>query len=537
MMLESLEEFNNKEKQQLAQYVTNTDKSIFALRNLPEVVKGALFSKYSRSKLGLRKLLLKEFIDSKENDFQGITGNKTNPENQEIAIKKAKDFYDRVLDGFGDDSIGELGGAHLAIENVSIVASKLIEDSRIGGSPLEKSTRYIFFDEKIGGEYRFLKEPVIMESKHKELYLKTCNLLFDTYKELIVPLNTYVKKIQPQEKGLSDIVYKNIIRARVCDALRGLLPASTLTNLGLFGNGRFFENLIQKFHISSLKELNAIGEISLKELEKVIPSFVRKASCEHRHFKSWSKFLHEQTRHIKSSTEKILKSKDIKFIEKSVDLIEYDQHAAQTIAATMLFEHSKIPLKELNTIMSTLDDNEIKTILASSYEFRTNRRHKPPRALEHVFFTFDLLGDFGMFRDLHRHRILTQERQLLSTNNGFYLPKDIIDAGLQNTFTNALNKAKEAYEIIASDFPVEAQYIVPIAYNIRWYFKINLRSLIWMLELRTIPQGHASYRTMAQKMAKLVMDKEPLLAPFFKFVDFNNYELGRLEQEKKSEKI
>ncbi len=412
----------------------------------------------------------------------------------------------------------------------------MIEDARIGGSPLEKSTRYIFFDEKVDGEYRFLKEPVIMQSKHKELYLETCNLLFDTYKQLITPLNAYVQEIQPQEEGISDVVYKNTKRARVCDALRGLLPAATLTNLGLFGNGRFFENLIQKFHISSLHELNAIGKISLQELEKVIPSFVRKASREHRHFKSWSEFLREQTLRIKSSAEKTLKTQNVKLTEDRVSIVEYDQEAAKKIVAAMLFEHSKLPLKDLNNIVSTLDDNELKTILASSYECRTNRRHKPPRALEHIFFTFDLLGDFGMFRDLHRHRILTQERQLLSTSNGFYLPKDIIDAGLEKPFKSALSKAKEAYDVIASDLPVEAQYIVPIAYNIRWYFKINLRSLIWLLELRTIPQGHVSYRKMAQEMAKQVMDREPLLAPFFKFVDFNDYELGRLEQEKKSEK-
>ena len=195
MLTDDYEEFTESQLKILKRYVTNASSHVFVLRNLPEVIKGALFSRYSRSNLGLRSLLLKEFITNHEEAafeiIVGKAGSEADEERQAHeqmdAIKKAQSFYDRILDGYGDDSIGELGGAHLAIENVSMIAAKLLEDSRIGGSPLEKSTRYIYFDQKVKGEYLFYREPVLMTSAYREKYLETCNMLFDTYSRLIPP--------------------------------------------------------------------------------------------------------------------------------------------------------------------------------------------------------------------------------------------------------------------------------------------------------------------------------------------------------------
>src|SRR5277367_2676672 len=190
-MMEGYEEFSESQIKILQRYVTNTSSNIFVLRNLPEVIKGALFSRYSRSSLGLRSLLLKEFILNEETAFSSIVGHESKDhleiEEQLVAIQKAQNFYDRILDGYGDDSIGELGGAHLAAENISMLAAKVIEDCRIGGSPLEKSTRYIYFDQKVDGRYLFYQEPILMTSAYRELFLETCNFLFDTYSKLIPP--------------------------------------------------------------------------------------------------------------------------------------------------------------------------------------------------------------------------------------------------------------------------------------------------------------------------------------------------------------
>ncbi|MDE3048014.1 MAG: hypothetical protein KGI83_06670, partial [Verrucomicrobiota bacterium] len=192
-------EFTEHQIKILEHYVTTTTGNVFVLRNLPEVIKGALFSRYSRSTLDLRHLLLKEFILNEDTAFASIVGKfEGDQANQMMAIQKAQNFYDRILDGYGDDSIGELGGAHLAVENISMLAAKAIEDCRIGGSPLEKSTRYVYFDQKVGGEYLFYREPVLMTSAYKDLYVEVCNHLFDTYSRLIPPLTALIEQGFPK---------------------------------------------------------------------------------------------------------------------------------------------------------------------------------------------------------------------------------------------------------------------------------------------------------------------------------------------------
>lgn len=532
-MFETCEQFSEEEKKKLSPFVTNCDQTIFVLRNLPEVIKGALFSRYSRSNLGLRELLLREFIQSETSSFQEITGITADSTVQEKAIRKAEEFYNRVLDGYGDDSIGELGGAHLALENVSMVASKLIEDARIGGSPLEKSTRYIFFDKKVNGDYRFFKDPKIMASAHKELYLKVCRHLFETYSELMAPVRQYVESVMPRQEGVSEQAYKASLQARVCDALRGLLPASTLTNIGLYGNGRFFEYLIQKLLVSDLLELNGIGRLAQEELSKVIPSFVRRGKEGHKHFEAWKEFYKMQRAFLARKAENL--SSPVSKPLGEVSLIHKDKEAVHKVLSALFFEFSAEDLNGLYGKVAEFPEEKKSEIFNTLAEMRGNRRHKPPRAFEQAEFVFDLTGDFGMFRDLHRHRILTQERQLLSTRLGYAVPPDIQGAGVEEAYHKAMKQAAEAYELLVKEFPCEAQYVVPMNYRIRWYFKINLRSLLWLCELRSAPQGHENYRRMAQLMARAVMEAFPHFAPLFKFVDFNAYTLGRLTQEVRKE--
>ncbi|NGX51060.1 MAG: hypothetical protein K1060chlam2_00917, partial [Chlamydiae bacterium] len=294
-MLNDYEEFNESQLKIISHYVTNTKSNIFCLRNLPEVIKGALFSRYSRSSLGLRALLLKEFILNDETAFASIAGARgeaecSELEDQSIAIKKAQNFYDRILDGYGDDSIGELGGGHLAVENVSMIAAKIIEDSRLGGSPLEKSTRYIYFDQKYEGEFLFYREPILMTSAYRDIYVDVCNHLFEVYGRLILPLTEYMEEKFPKEHEVSKVAYTAALRAKVLDCLRGLLPASALTNMGVYGNGRFFETLIQRLNCHNLSELQEIGRKSHQELSKVMPSFIRRAEVSHKHQKTFSEF-------------------------------------------------------------------------------------------------------------------------------------------------------------------------------------------------------------------------------------------------------
>ncbi len=533
------EDFTPQQLKILDRYVTSTSNNVFALRNLPEVIKGALFSRYSRSSLGLRSLLLKEFILNEETAFSSISGapigSKEGNEGQEvedqlIAIKKAQNFYDRILDGYGDDSIGELGGAHLAVENISMLAAKVIQDCRIGGSPLEKSTRYIYFDQKIDGEYLYYREPIIMTSAYRDVYIQTCNTLFETYSRLIPPLTEFMEKRFPRENEVSKVAYTAALRAKVLDCLRGLLPAGSLTNMGVYGNGRFFEALLQKLNSHNLAEMQDIGKKGFQELNKLIPSFVRRADLNHKHQIAFSQFLEQMDKEIKTAADRDTDSLN-RMETPGVRLIGYDSEGPIKIAAALLFSQSEASLQEIQEFCRKMPSDQLGALLDTACNARDNRRQKSPRALEHATFTFEILADFGNFRDLHRHRILTQERQLLTCNYGYIVPQEIKEASLEDDYCHAMEIAKTAFETIAEELPEEAQYVVPMAYNIHWYFHVNLRSLQWLTELRSSPAGHPMYRYIAQEMAKQVSEALPPLERFFKFVDFEGYELGRLGQE------
>jgi thymidylate synthase ThyX len=535
-MIEGYEEFTDSQLKILRRYVTNTSSNIFALRNLPEVIKGALFSRYSRSSLGLRSLLLKDFILNEETAFQSIAGDDKVKEGDEeleeqiVVIKRAQNFYDRILDGYGDDSIGELGGGHLAVENVSMIAAKIIEDSRIGGSPLEKSTRYIYFDQKIDGEYLFYREPILMASAFKEIYLKTCDSLFETYSSLTPPLTELMEKRFPKEHDVSKVAYTAALRAKVLDCLRGLLPASALTNMGMYGNGRFFETLIQKLNAHNLAEMQDIGKKSYQELSKILPSFIRRAEPSHKYQRSFAQFQEQM-----ASDRKALAQRHASSLHKVQNtgpvLINYDPESPQKIAAALLFEYSNSSLSALQQQCQRLSEEDLNRILDAASTFRENRRHKSPRALEQAMFTFEIVADFGIYRDLQRHRMLTQERQLLTCNLGYYTPAEIAGTEMEEPYRKAMDEAKKVYGMIACDLPEEAQYIVPMGYNIHWYFHVNLRALQWLCELRSASAGHPNYRFIAQEMAKQVSKAIPSFERFFKFVDYEGYEMGRLGQE------
>ena len=527
-----MEEFNESQIKMLEHYVTNTSSNIFALRNLPEVIKGALFSRYSRSNLGLRGLLLKEFISNDEETFfSSIVGDAA--EAQSEAIKKARSFYDRILDGYGDDSIGELGGAHIAIEKISMLAAKIIEDCRIGGSPLEKSTRYLYFDQKEQGEYQFYKEPILMASAYREDYLKTSNMLFETYSTLLPRVTEFFESVIPKSAETSQAAYCTSIRAKVLDCLRGLLPVGALTNMGLYGNGRFFDNLIRKLHCQNLAELQEIGKSSFEELSKIIPSFIKRADESHIYCKEYVEFKETMLAELNLITERHTNNVSKNVLDGVVNLIDFDEDAVSKVAAAILFSRCNCSLKSLMEYVGEMGEEDVANIIDAACNARENRRHKSPRSLENANFTFEIIADFGCYRDLHRHRILTQERQLLSCDYGYDIPDEIMGTPMEKEYCNALDEAKKIYDLVAKEFPEEAQYIVPMAYKIRWYFNINLRALQWLCELRSVPAGHSNYRRIAQNMAKAVCEKFPVFEPVFKFVDYNDYSLGRLSQEQK----
>lgn len=526
-----MEEFSEKEKMLLKPFVSNIDKDIFVLKNLPEVVKGALFSRYSRSTKSLRRVLLDDFIMGKEINFDELL--KILPKEggeSAVATKKAEEFYDRVLVGYGDDSVAELAGAHIALENISIVATKIIEDARIGLSPLEKSTRYVYFDQKVDGKWRYYREPTLMKSEFADVYVKSCEHSFETYAKLIAKVSAYVKERMPPEAGLSERAYEATVRAKTCDILRGLLPASTLTNMGFYGNGRGFEYLITKMYGDELAEIRDIGTSMENELRVVIPSFVKRASTEH------GKQMDEYIRKVQKGMEESAKGMAESRKYEEVALVDYDRDAYTKVAAASLYPYTALTLEELEGYVKNMVEDEKLKMIRKYIGERKNRRQKPGRGFERVYYTFEICTNFGAYRDLHRHRVLTQQRQLLTTKLGYKMPKEISEAGCESEFRDAMEIAKSAYDEISKKYPKEAQYVVPLAYNIRWQITMNLREVYHLCELRSTQQGHPDYRSVAQKMYLKVKEVHPMLTEGMKFMDMKEYEFERLEAEKKTDK-
>jgi thymidylate synthase ThyX len=526
-----VEQFTDEDKKLILPFFTNLDKPVFCLINLPEVVKGALFSRYSRTTKSLRRVLLDEFISKPEMKFNEIVG--TAAPNQIVATKKAEEFYDRVLVGYGDDSVAELGGAHMACEEVSQLATKALEDSRIGLSPLEKSTRYVRFDDKVDGQYRYYKDPNIMKSEFADLYVKTIENLFNTYSKLIEPVMGFLMERIKKDEATSDRAYQSAIRAKACDILRGVLPAATLTNLGMFGNGRAFEYLITKMLTSPLAEVRNVATMMHEELSKVIPSFVKRATD--KYGQETQKYLIDTRELMEKISQDATKNIEP---EKSdyVTLVKFDPDAKNKVVAALLYPQSKLSMKQLLELAGKMSEKEKIKIIREHFTHRKNRRHKPSRALENVHYIFDILANFGLYRDLQRHRMLTQERQDLTVDYGYDIPKEIVQCGLQKEFEDAMNQAADVFRIISQKFPKQAQYVVPLAFRMRWYFTMSLREVLYLIELRSIQQGHPDYRKIVQQMFKLVKEVHPVFAEGMKFVDLNEYELERIESEKKIDK-
>jgi len=541
-----MEQFTEEEKQLLLPFVSNLDKPVFVLRNLPEVVKGALFSRYSRSTKSLRRTLLDEFIKNKEIGFNatdaisivgGFEGAIANPQervwqsklfgNLDIATEKAEAFYDRVLLGYGDDSVAELAGAHIALEDISIIATKVVEDARLGLSPLEKSTRYVYFDQKDeNGKWRYYEEPDLINSEFASLYRETCDHLFATYASLIPKISRYVTEKMPEQerKGLSERAMEATVRAKTCDIIRGLLPASTKTNMGFFGNGRAYEYLITRMYADPLAEMRGLAKEMQDELRTVIPSFVKRPDTELGLI--WQKYMKE-TR-LDGEVAGISPEPQAD----DVMLVEYDQNAEDRIIASALYPYSKTSFETLLQDAKQMTQDQRDKIISTYVGKRGNRRHKPGRAFELPQYTFDICTNFGCYRDIHRHRVLTQQRQLLGCIHGYTLPKEIVESGHESEFKDAMNAAKNAWEKISNKHPIQAQYVVPLAFRIRWQMVLSLREAFHFCELRSARQGHIDYRRIAQQMFKEIEKVHPNFAKQMIFMDMNEYEFERLEAEK-----
>lgn len=524
------EEFTPEEEAVLGRFFTNLDLPVFGLINLPEVVKGALFARYSRSAKSLRRLFLDEFVADPESGIEAIASSVDDPL---VATRKAEELYQRVFFDYGDDSVAQLGGAHLACEQASNLLTKVLEWGRLAAY-LEQSTRYIRYDVRLGDRYRYFVPPEISASRHAGRYLDHMERVFDTYSDMVARMSSHYEQLHPRGEEDSKVVWNATIRAKACDTVRGMLPVSTLSNVGIYGTGQAYEMSLLRMRANPLREVREYGDMMLGELRKIIPSFLTRVDLEDRGVR-WSQYLEK----VRFDLEKHAAGLGAPTDEgDSVTLVDWDPEAEVKIAAAALYAVSELPDRELLRIARSMTEAERAGVIAALVGDRANRRHKPGRAMERTAYRFDVTCDIGAFRDLQRHRLMTLEWQRFSTRLGYDLPAEVEDQGLGKEWESLMADSGAFYEQLRDDLGAEvAQYVVPFAYNVRFVMEMNPRQAFHLIELRSQAAGHPAYRRVAHDMHQAIREVagHRLIADAMSHVDYSDVDLERLAGERRAE--
>ncbi|CAN5448888.1 FAD-dependent thymidylate synthase [soil metagenome] len=523
------ETWSDDEAAVLRRYVTNIEGPVFALVNLPEVVKGALFARYSRSPKSLRRLFLDEFVDDLDtSDDHSVDAT--------VGVARAEALYDRVFLEYGDDSVAQLAGVHLACEQASNLLTKVLERGRLM-SYMEKSTRYVGYDTRLGGRFRYYRPSDVLSSPLGPRYVGDLDRLFDAYAELAPVLQDWAREHHPKSPDDSDFVYRSTIRAMALDAVRGILPAASLSNLGIYGTGQAYETLVLRLRASALPEARAYAELVLEELRKVIPSFLSRVDRPERGG-AWVDYLRRTREALAETAEELLPGGPAK-PPPEVALVDFDPEGEDKVLAALLYPHTDLPDASILDAVRRLSTDDRLALVRTAMGERGGRRHKPGRGLERTDYRFDICSDYGAFRDLQRHRLLTVDWQSLSPLHGYVLPEAVVEAGAADRFTEAMDRSAALHDALAEAVPAAASYAVSLAYRIRYVMQLNAREALHVLELRTSPQGHPSYRRVCQTMHRLIAEKagHHAVAEMMRFVDHGDpdFESTRLESERRAE--
>ncbi len=529
------ERFTPDEEAILRRYVTNLHLPVFALVNLPEVVKGALFARYSRSPKSLRRLFLDEFVG--DLDISGdITLDAT------VGLARAEQLYERVFVEYGDDSVAQLGGVHLACEQSSNVLSKVLEWGRLMAY-LEQSTRYIAYNNRLeSGHYRYYRPSEILESPYGALYVGEMDRVFDTYGDLLPVVSATVARRFPQQMGDSDFVYRQAVKAKALDALRGLLPAASLSNIGLYGTGQSYEQLLLRMRAHPLPEARAYADMMLDELRKVIPSFLQRVDVPERGGE-WTAYLaatRDDTAHLVDRLWPKGDAPGTSIVEDppEVTLLDFDPEGEDKVLAAICFSHLSCSESDALRRVRRLGADDRVAILQAYVGERRNRRHRPGRAFERTDYRFELVTDYGAFRDLQRHRMLTIEWQRLGISLGYDMPELVTEAGVSDEYRATIGRAEELHRKLMPAFPEQASYAVALAHRIRYIMQCNAREAMHLIELRSGTQGHPAYRRVAQQMHRALAEQagHHAIAAAMSFVDHGTSELERLDAERRAER-
>jgi thymidylate synthase ThyX len=499
------EHFDADERRRLAPYFTNLDRPVFALVNLPETVKGALFARYARYPGTLRRLFLEEFADGLPESPHVFNSNES---------RRAADLYDRVFVGFGDDSVAQLGGAHLACEWTSNVLTKILQRPRLA-SYLEQSTRYIAYDKPMpGGGFRYYRDPTFGSQ-----YARSMDEIFRIYSGSMDRVQQWVVSAFPVRDQDDRRAYARAARAKTFDILRGLLPAASLSHTGIFASGQTYEQLVLRLFASPLPEARHYGEMILDELRRVIPSFLARIDRPDRG-DAWVDYVKERSRAGAACARRLgLLDQQDEPVEPSVRLVDVSGEESDVIAS-LLFEAGAAPESAARAAAEKLSEAERGEVLRELAGSRGDRRNRPGRGLECVRYRFEVVSDYAAFRDLQRHRMLTVQWQPLSPRLGAEIPEAVDLAGVGTEYRRALEISRREHDRLrVQGLEGQAMYPLCMAYRIRYVMDLNAREAMHVIELRSGRQGHANYRRVAREMHDLIRGRHPGIAALMVHVD------------------
>jgi thymidylate synthase ThyX len=503
-----VETFTDGERALLAPHFTNLDRPVFALINLPETVKGALFARYSRYPGTLRRLFLDEFAGDLADGsaavrFDGDEG------------ARAAQLYERIFLGYGDDSVAQLGGAHVACEWVSNVVTKVLQRPRLGAY-LEQSTRYIAYDQPMPGDrYRYYRDAALGPA-----YGEAMDELFGIYAAALPRVIEWASEEFPRAVDESAAAHARAVKAKALDLLRGLLPASTLSHMGIFATGQTYEQLILHLLAHPLPEAQQIGGQILRELQTVIPSFLSRIERPDRGGE-WISYL-EQRRSAGERWARRLAIDETGPTHQggpSVRLLRVEGDEDDLLAA-LLFEQAGVDDAAIRDGLAALDGAGRTQLLGDLVGERQNRRHRPGRGFEALRYRFEIVADYGAFRDLQRHRMLTVQWQSLTPDLGAGIPEQVELAGCGDEYRRALERSRAEFErLVEAGLPQAAPYALCLGYRIRFVLDLNAREAMQLIELRSGREGHPSYRAVAHEMHAQIAAVHPSVAEAMRHID------------------
>jgi thymidylate synthase ThyX len=497
------ETFTDEERARLEPHFTNLDRPVFGLVNLPETVKGALFARYSRYQGTLRRLFLDEFADTIP-EVPAIEGSEGS---------RASELYERIFLGFGDDSVAQLGGAHIACEWTSNLLTKILQRPRLAAY-LEQSTRYIAYDDRVDGfGYRYHRDERLGPQ-----YVSALDGLFETYARTLAGVTEWVASEYPAAEGEAPAAHARAVKAKALDLVRGLLPAATLSHVGIYASGQTYEQLVLHLLAHPLPEARGYGELMLEELQKIIPSFVARVPRPDRGGR-WVEFLRERRERAERLAERLGLDERVQESAPSVRLLRVEGDERQLLA-TSLFEAAVASEERALEAVNALSAEDCAALVAELVGERENRRHRPGRGFESLRYRFEIVSDYGAFRDLQRHRMLTCQWQALTPDLGADVPDEVVAAGFGAEYERALESSRAEYERLRADgFVDEAPYALCLAYRIRYVLDVNAREAMQLVELRSGREGHPSYRAVAHELHRLIADVHPAVAAAMTHVD------------------